>query len=45
MLLFTPAKTVQDALAMAYQKLGPKPSITLMPTGALTVPLNARPVK
>ena len=45
MLLFTPAQTVQEALAMAYKKLGPAPSITLMPMGALTVPLNATPVK
>ena len=45
MLLFTPAQTVEQALALAYQKLGPTPSITLMPMGALTVPLNARPVK
>jgi nickel-dependent lactate racemase len=45
MLLFTPARSVEEALAMAYQKLGPAPRITLMPMGALTVPLNARPVK
>jgi nickel-dependent lactate racemase len=45
MLLFTPAQTVEQALALAYRKLGPRPSIALMPTGALTVPLNARPVK
>jgi lactate racemase len=45
MLLFTPAQTVEQALASAYRKLGPRPSITLMPAGALTVPLNARPVK
>ena len=45
MLLFTPAQTVEQALALAHRKLGPTPSITLMPTGALTVPLNARPVK
>ncbi len=45
MLLFTPAQTVEQALALAYRRLGPAPSITLMPTGALTVPLNARPVK
>lgn len=45
MLLFTPAQTVEQALALAYQKLGPTPSITLMPMGALTVPLNATPVK
>jgi nickel-dependent lactate racemase len=45
MLLFTPAQTVEQALALAYQKLGPTPTITLMPMGALTVPLNATPVK
>jgi nickel-dependent lactate racemase len=45
MLLFTPAATIEEALAMAYAKLGPTPTITLMPMGALTVPLNARPVK
>lgn len=45
MLLFTPAQTVEQALALAYEKLGPAPSITLMPMGALTVPLNAAPVK
>jgi nickel-dependent lactate racemase len=45
MLLFTPARSVEEALAMAYKTLGPAPRITLMPMGALTVPLNARPVK
>jgi nickel-dependent lactate racemase len=45
MLLFTPAATIEEALAMAYAKLGPTPTITLMPMGALTVPLNARPTK
>jgi len=45
MLLFTPAQTVEQALALAYRKLGPTPRITLMPMGALTVPLNAKPVK
>jgi lactate racemase len=44
-LLFTPARSVEEALAMAYHTLGPAPTITLMPMGALTVPLNARPVK
>ena len=44
MLLFTPAQTVEEALALACRKLGPAPTITLMPMGALTVPLNARPV-
>jgi len=45
MLLFTPAKTIDEALEMAYKKLGPKPTITLMPMGAITVPLNTRPTK
>jgi nickel-dependent lactate racemase len=40
MLLFTPAKTIEEALQLAYAKLGPKPSITLMPQGSLTVPLT-----
>jgi nickel-dependent lactate racemase len=43
MLLFTPARTVEEALALAYKKLGARPTITLMPMGALTVPLNTRP--
>ena len=38
MLLFTPAKDMTEALALAYAKLGPAPSITLMPMGSLTVP-------
>ncbi len=45
MLLFTPARTVEEALALAYKRLGLAPTITLMPMGALTVPLNATPVK
>ncbi|HSB82839.1 MAG TPA: nickel-dependent lactate racemase [Candidatus Methylomirabilis sp.] len=45
MLLFTPARTFEQALAWAYEKLGPTPTITLMPMGALTVPLNTTPVK
>jgi nickel-dependent lactate racemase len=45
MLLFTPAQTAEQALTLAYRTLGPRPSITLMPMGALTVPLNATPVK
>ncbi|SDF00124.1 nickel-dependent lactate racemase [Sporolituus thermophilus] len=40
-LLFTPAKDIDEALQMAYAKLGPRPSITLMPQGSLTVPLAA----
>jgi nickel-dependent lactate racemase len=38
MLLFTPAKDMAEALALAYAKLGLSPSITLMPMGSLTVP-------
>ena len=45
MLLFTPAKNIEEALKLAYKKLGPKPTITLMPMGAITVPLNTRPTK
>lgn len=45
MLRFTPARTVQEALELAFRRLGPAPRITLMPLGALTVPLNTRPVK
>ena len=45
MLLFTPAKTMEEALAVAYAKLGTKPTITLMPMGSITVPLNAKPTK
>lgn len=40
MLLFTPAKDIDEALKMAYEKLGPNPTITLMPQGSLTVPLT-----
>lgn len=39
LLLFTPAKNMEEALELAFAKLGPKPSITLMPFGSLTVPL------
>jgi len=45
MLLFTPAKSIDEALEIAYKKVGPKPTITLMPMGAITVPLNTRPTK
>lgn len=38
-LLFTPAANVETALEMAYKKLGPSPSIILMPQGSLTVPI------
>ncbi|MDF2873579.1 MAG: larA 3 [Sporomusa sp.] len=39
LLLFTPARDIVAALALAFTKLGPQPSITLMPMGSLTVPL------
>lgn len=39
-LLFTPAKDIDEALAMAYAKLGPEPRIILMPQGSLTVPIS-----
>lgn len=42
-LLFTPAKNINEALEMAYKKLGSKPSITLMPLGSMTVPINHKP--
>lgn len=45
MLLFTPAGTIDEALKMAFDKLGPRPTITLMPLGAITVPLNTKPTK
>lgn len=36
--LFTPAKDMDEALALAMEAVGPKPSIVLMPKGSLTVP-------
>ncbi len=45
MLLFTPAKTIEQALTLAYEKLGPRPSVILMPMGSLTVPVNVKPKK
>ena len=38
-LLFAPAKDMGEALAIAFQKVGPKPRILLMPQGSLTVPI------
>lgn len=38
-LLFTPATTIDAALALAYQKVGNHASILLMPQGSLTVPI------
>jgi nickel-dependent lactate racemase len=41
-LLFTPAKDMNEALNMAFAKLGPKPRILLMPQGSLTVPIAGK---
>ncbi len=38
-LLFTPARDMKEALAIAFAKLGSKPRILLMPQGSLTVPV------
>lgn len=40
-----PGATIDEALKIAFEKLGPNPTITLMPMGAITVPLNAKPTK
>ena len=37
-LLFTPAKSIEEALEIATEKIGDSPSIILMPQGSLTVP-------
>jgi nickel-dependent lactate racemase len=39
LLLFTPAEDMEQALQLAFDKVGSQPSITLMPMGSLTVPL------
>lgn len=39
-LLFTPAKDIDEAMRIAQAKLGPSPSIILMPQGSLTVPIS-----
>ena len=39
-LLFTPAKNMDEALALAREKVGPRPRVILMPQGSLTVPLR-----
>lgn len=39
LLLFTPAQNLEEALRLAFAKLGPQPGITLMPMGSLTVPI------
>ncbi len=38
-LLFTPARGMDEAMEIACKKLGPRPRITLMPQGSLTVPI------
>jgi nickel-dependent lactate racemase len=38
-LLFTPARDVDEALALARKKVGEAPRIVLMPQGSLTVPV------
>ena len=38
-LLFTPARNVDEAMEIAFTKLGPNPRIILMPQGSLTVPV------
>jgi nickel-dependent lactate racemase len=38
-LLFTPAKDMEEALRLAYARLGSHPRIILMPQGSLTVPI------
>lgn len=37
-LLLTPASTLPEALGLAQTKLGPDPSITVMPDGSMTLP-------
>jgi nickel-dependent lactate racemase len=39
-LLFTPAHSMEEALSMAFEKLGGKPRICLMPQGSFTVPIE-----
>ena len=38
--LFTPAKNMDEALALAFEMAGPSPRIVLMPQGSLTVPVQ-----
>lgn len=38
LLLFNPAKDIDNALKIAYEKLGPNPKIIMMPQGSYTVP-------
>ena len=37
-LLFTPAASLEDALEIAYEKMGSKASVMLLPQGSFTVP-------
>ncbi len=39
-LLFTPARNMEEALALAREKVGPSPRVILMPQGSLTVPIK-----
>jgi nickel-dependent lactate racemase len=41
-LLFTPAKNMTEALALARNKVGPHPRGILMPQGGLTVPIKKK---
>jgi nickel-dependent lactate racemase len=41
-LLFTPAKDMNEALALAGDKVGGHPRVILMPQGSLTVPLGKK---
>jgi nickel-dependent lactate racemase len=38
-LRFTPARDMDEALRLAFDRLGPRPKILLMPQGSLTVPI------
>jgi lactate racemase len=38
--LFTPARNMDEALALAFEMVGERPSIVLMPQGSLTVPVQ-----
>jgi len=41
-LLFTPAQNMNEALALARDKVGPHPRVILMPQGSLTVPIKKK---
>jgi hypothetical protein len=38
-MFMTPARSVEEALDLAYERVGGKPRTMLMPYGQLTVPL------